>query len=301
MILNKLKIAAILVLAAGVIGTGATALRYRLEATEPARANLQSASEPAQPREDERADLIRIPSLRDGRLAAIGPGDRSLVRAAEIATVLPAREASAVPLEFSASRDGKKILIRQGERVMTADNVLLTVTKDGKVHLTYGGMEATMESAAGMKHRRWKVGDTVEKGQLLARVDDKLARHEVAIKEAKVRQCKIEVVVAEKTRDEAQTRYESSVKLRTLSKLARPDEEVRGAKLVWERYVGEVDGKKAAVEIAEQELKQAQAVLETYEIRAPARGVLRAIYKQPGEAVRSLEAVFLLQVEAEKE
>ena len=51
----------------------------------------------------------------------------------------------------------------------------------------------------------------------------------------------------------------------------------------------------------QEELKQAQAIIEMHEIRSPARGVLRAIYKQPGEAVRSLEAVFLLQVEAEKE
>jgi multidrug resistance efflux pump len=63
----------------------------------------------------------------------------------------------------------------------------------------------------------------------------------------------------------------------------------------------EANGRRAAKELAEIELRQARARLETYEIRSRVRGVLRAIYKHPGEAVRALEPVFLIQIAKEQE
>lgn len=61
-------------------------------------------------------------------------------------------------------------------------------------------------------------------------------------------------------------------------------------------YAGEEPLKDKAVKVAQQELNQARRILEMYEIRSPSRGVIKAIYKRPGEAVKALETVFLIQV-----
>ncbi len=63
---------------------------------------------------------------------------------------------------------------------------------------------------------------------------------------------------------------------------------MRGAFLTWERYKYEVDSKKAAITVAERELNQTLTALEYHEIRAAnIHGVVKAIYKKPGESVKS--------------
>ena len=54
--------------------------------------------------------------------------------------------------------------------------------------------------------------------------------------------------------------------------------------------------KKAAVKVAQLELARAQTVLEMYTIRSPVSGVVRAIRKHRGEAVRKLETVFEIEI-----
>ena len=69
--------------------------------------------------------------------------------------------------------------------------------------------------------------------------------------------------------------------------------------LQYNRYLEETISKEQAIKVAEQELNKARKVLEMYEIRSPSRGVIKAIYKRPGEAVKALETVFLIQVPEE--
>lgn len=146
------------------------------------------------------------------------------------------------------------------------------------------------------KYRRLRKGDKVEPGQLLGRLDDRLARDEVSIKRAKVKASEADLIASEKTSEEAEQRYITVVKIRSkVSVVGSPDEEVRGAKLTWERYKQEVVSKKAAVDVAKLEMKQAQTLLEMYEIRSSIRGVIKAIHKGPGEAVKSLEPVLEIQ------
>jgi RNA polymerase sigma factor (sigma-70 family) len=152
------------------------------------------------------------------------------------------------------------------------------------------------------KYRRLKKGDKVEEGQLLARLDDDLARADVAIQIAKVRAAKAEKVSSEKTRDEAQQRYETQKKLLRAGNNGTSGttaEDLRGALLQVIRYTEETVSKEEAIKVAEQELNKARKVLEMYEIRSPSRGVIKAIYRRPGEAVKALETVFLIQVPEE--
>jgi multidrug resistance efflux pump len=59
--------------------------------------------------------------------------------------------------------------------------------------------------------------------------------------------------------------------------------------------------KAEAVKQAEVELRQAKTLVEMHEIRSPARGVIKTICKQPGEAVRKLEAVLVIQLSGERD
>jgi RNA polymerase sigma factor (sigma-70 family) len=143
------------------------------------------------------------------------------------------------------------------------------------------------------KLRPLKVGDHVEANQLLGRIDDRLARDEMTIKEKKLTATESELVISEKTRDEAKARYDTQLVL--YKRKSTSEEEVRAAKLVWGKYIYEVVGKRAAIDLAKAELNQARTVLDMHNIRSPMPGVIKSIAKHPGEGVQNLETVFVIQ------
>ena len=142
----------------------------------------------------------------------------------------------------------------------------------------------------GVKHyRRLREDDIVTAGQLLGRLDDRLARHELAIRAGRLAAAQADLAAAEKTRDEAKNRHETQVKL--LASRSTSPEDVRAAKLTWERHHFDAVSKQEAVRLAELEQKQAQTLVAMHEIRASITGVIKTIYKRRGEAVRLLEPV----------
>ena len=150
-----------------------------------------------------------------------------------------------------------------------------------------------------LKYRKLKVGDTVEEGQVLGFLEARLARVDVEIKEAKVFAAKADLDIAEKSRDEAEERYNIQQKLFNNGGGNTSLQDMRGAKLSWDRFRSEVTSKQQAVIVARLELKQAKTILDSYEIRSRVRGVIRVIYKHPGEAVHKLEAVFTVELPKE--
>jgi len=122
--------------------------------------------------------------------------------------------------------------------------------------------------------RRLKEDDRVEAGQLLARLDDRLARDELAIKNGKLAASKADLSSAEKTRDEARNRYETQLHLH--ASRSTSGEEVRAAKLTWDRYIYECDSKREAVRLADLECHQSETVLAMHEIRSSIPGVVKA-------------------------
>jgi WD40 repeat protein len=142
------------------------------------------------------------------------------------------------------------------------------------------------------KYRRLKEGDAVEPGQLLALLDDRLARDDWAIKKGQITLNEAALAAAEKARDEAQDRYQTQIKLRTSTAgPATSEEDVGGAKLAWYKNHYEAVSRREAMALAALEFHQAQTVLGMYEIRSAITGVIKRIYKNSGEAVRSLEPV----------
>jgi RNA polymerase sigma factor (sigma-70 family) len=238
--LTKLKIAAAVLLAAGVIGVGAGGATYRTLAAGRPNADSEQA---AAPNRSARRDRVEVPSRRDGVLLVIGTE------------------------------------IKDGEKVPTEQLIVVKVEGEEK------------------KYRRLREGDTVEEGQLLARVDDALARDEVASKKTAVDVAKADWEASIRARDEALERYKTLNNLYN-QPLGKPVslEDLRGAKLTYDRYFFEEISKKAAIAKAEAELRQAQTVLRMHEIRSPVRGVLRDIYKNRGEAVKALEPVVQIRI-----
>jgi RNA polymerase sigma factor (sigma-70 family) len=244
MFLSKLKMAAIGITAALMVGSGAGVVSYRTVAAQ-----------------EQKTDA----SLEDRLREEIARLKKELNRAEkDIARLKEERSYVKVP----ASREGVLAFIG-------------SFWKEGEIETN--------------KLLPLKVGDHVESGQLLGRVDDRLARDEMAIKEKKVSAAEAEVATSEKTRDEAKARYDTQVEL--YQKKSTSKEELRAAKLTWDKYTYEVVSKQAASDLAKSELNQARTVVEMHNIRSPGRGVIKAILKHPGEAVQSLETVIVIQPE----
>jgi multidrug efflux pump subunit AcrA (membrane-fusion protein) len=222
-------------------------------------------------------------------LAALGTGAGALLSQgpAKRAGQAPARAAAKdrdprgqeVPSEVNGVLLFVGTDVKEGEKVPAA--LLLKVKVDGK--------ERT--------YRRLRVGDRVEEGQLVARVDDRPARAEVAIAQAKLDVATADHRASQATREEAQKRYDSLVNTKKRVAGAVSEEEVRAAKLTWDRYKEEERAKVAGAAIAELQMKTAQMMLKQHAIRSRVRGVIRAIYKRRGEAVKALEPVLRIEVD----
>jgi RNA polymerase sigma factor (sigma-70 family) len=204
------------------------------------------------------------------------------------------------PAAAAPDTDGPEDVIKVPSRV---DGVLVLVgteIKEGEkvppgraVTVKVGGEEK--------KYRRLRVGDKIEEGQLLARLDDQVARDELAIKAVQVEAAQAERDAAAKTRDEAEQRYRTMERLSTGAKSFVSQEDIRAAKLTWDRYSFEEVGKKAFLGMARAEEKLAQTHLGLYEIRSPARGVLTKIARHAGEGVRAYEPVFQILTAPEQD
>jgi WD40 repeat protein len=143
--------------------------------------------------------------------------------------------------------------------------------------------------------RRLLEDDTVQAGQLLAQLDDRIQRDDYAIKEARVIASKADLAASEKTRDEARSIYESESRMSSAGSGITTSRDLGAAKLTWERYKYEVISKSEAVHLAELERAQARTVLEMHAIHATIPGIVKAVYKRPGEAVKSYEPVLQIQ------
>ncbi|HEV3262463.1 MAG TPA: HlyD family efflux transporter periplasmic adaptor subunit [Gemmataceae bacterium] len=128
-------------------------------------------------------------------------------------------------------------------------------------------------------------GDVVKADQLLGVVDNRLAKKDLAIQENKVEASIADNAAAKATRDEAWYRLQRQLKLERQT--AAVEEDVDAARALYYRYRSEAISKTEAIKLARSEHDKAQTVLGMYEIRSPIDGVIKAVYKKPGEAVKS--------------
>lgn len=132
-------------------------------------------------------------------------------------------------------------------------------------------------------------GDVVEANQKIGQLDDRLSRAECSSKRAKWEASEKDVIAAEKTREEAKTRWEGAQRLMNTGAISRED--YRAADVTHERYKAEYFSKVKMVDVAREEFYQAGTILELHEINSAFRGMVKAIYKNTGEAIRELDPV----------
>jgi RNA polymerase sigma factor (sigma-70 family) len=206
-----------------------------------------------------------------------GPRDRPQAVAGEPAA--PAPEQLKTWYEPASQRDGVLLVfgteVKHGQKVPSSRLVTMPI-----------GGEAR-------QFQRFHEGDSVEPGQLVAQLDDQLARTAAAKRQAKLLASEAELTASIKVRDEAKLRYETQARL---AGPAASDEDIRAAKLTWERYVSEAAAKEEAVTIARLEWQQAQTIVDMHQIRSRGRGIIQAVYRQPGEAVRALEPICKIEL-----
>jgi multidrug efflux pump subunit AcrA (membrane-fusion protein) len=143
------------------------------------------------------------------------------------------------------------------------------------------------------KYRLLREGDLVAAGQLLARLDDRCALAALALRERKAAAARAALAISQKARDEFERRYRRAQRLRWRDEVS--EEELAQARLARARAMQKAEGQQAELEAARGEVKQAQTILGLHEIRSPVRGVVKAIYNRPGEAVMSLQTVLAIQ------
>lgn len=225
-----------------------------------------------------------VPSLRDGQLLYIAtevkdgesvPPNRLLE--------IPMRYV-VVPVKPGQQKADDEIIAVPGTEVK-----LYRKVKEGE-HLD---PEQVVILRQPKRFKRLSLGDSVKEGDSLAMVDPRLALDELSMKLTKVIAAGADREASAKTRDEAKNRYDREINLRNVKATSQQD--IDGALLTWQRYLHEEVSKRQAIVLSEHELKQTQTVLEMHTIRSKINGVVKAIYKHPGEAVKNLEPVLLLQ------
>jgi len=143
--------------------------------------------------------------------------------------------------------------------------------------------------------KKLEVGDEVKKDQLVGLADPVLALDDLVIKATKFQGAEADRMASEKTRDETRKRYDSINRQYAASARTVSLEDLRGAELTWQRYVQEEVSKGAALRQAEREIESSVTVLRKYEIKSTINGVIRAFYKNRGDAVRKLDPVMQVQ------
>jgi RNA polymerase sigma factor (sigma-70 family) len=209
-----------------------------------------------------------------------GEAVRALETILVVGATRTARPARAVKKErmVGGSRDGVLVLsgtdIKPGEVVFPEDEVIL---KSGGLAKRYS---------------RLCVGDTVETGQLLGRLDDRLARVEIRLAEAQLEARKADLSAAVKSKEEAERRLKAKEESMRQVPGSVSKDDYEGAKLTARRNMEEEIAARAGVAVMTAKLEQLNLQLQTYEIRSPIRGVVRELMKVPGEAVHVGEPIF---------
>ncbi len=140
-----------------------------------------------------------------------------------------------------------------------------------------------------------KEGDPIKEGQLMAILDDRVARDDKEIKEAKINVADADYKAAIAVRDEYKARWDTQVRLlngsRTgLAATSREDE--RLALVQWKKADFEAQTKFDAITQAKLERDSAKTVVELHEVHSSISGVLKMKHKNRGDAIKALEPLF---------
>jgi multidrug resistance efflux pump len=144
-----------------------------------------------------------------------------------------------------------------------------------------------------------RVGDRVEKGQVLVQLYDRLAQLDLEVARARLAGAEAEHRAAKFLTDEAFERKRTAERLWQQNAIAR--EEKDAAILTYNKYYGEMQTKEGSVKSVAVEVNRAALMLDLHQLRSPATGVVRAIYRTRGEGAKALDAILLIEETPSKE
>jgi WD40 repeat protein len=151
-------------------------------------------------------------------------------------------------------------------------------------------------------YRRLDRNNIVKPGEMVAMIDPAIALAELEAKRAKVIAARATYEASRATKQEAQARLSRLDELKRSGGTSRivADEEYSAAVLLRDRYYQEEISKREEIKLAEVEVQQAEIVYSQHEIRnkMTGAGVIKAIFKQRGDAVKANETIMeLLDIE----
>ncbi len=218
-----------------------------------------------------------------------------LVSAACSLAALAALAARAAPPDAAAAGAEKTRLVRLASPRDGTLLVLGTELEDGE-EAPAGRLVSVKLGDTSHRYRQLQVGDRVEEGQVVGLIDPAVALAAEKAAAGRLQAAEASLRAAAKEREEAERRMKAMEEsLRRVPQSPSRDD-YQGLVLTFHRYREEADTRTAAVGARKAELKRCRAVLATYEIRSPVRGVVREIVKSPSEAVRSGELLFRVDV-----
>jgi RNA polymerase sigma factor (sigma-70 family) len=145
------------------------------------------------------------------------------------------------------------------------------------------------------KVRKLRVGDKVERGQLVALVSPSLALTRLAGAVAKLDTAEAERAAATKVKDAAQAieRHMRDANSRVPGAVSQHD--LLRAHLDYEKALSEERVKQTAVRTAQADCEEAATLLLMHEVRSPTAGVITAIDRRAGEMVKPGDAVLYVR------
>jgi len=162
-----------------------------------------------------------------------------------------------------------------------------TLVYDGFTRPLYDVMVAASEAGL-LRSVLVEEGDFVEKGQVIARLDDEMQRSsvDIAMRQASM-QGAVDAAVAELSLHEQRLRMLRELEAKNMS---RPDE-IRRAEADFSIAEAKLTSAKEQMELRKLELERYQLQLERRQIRAPSHGVISQLFIDCGEFVSPNEPV----------
>lgn len=143
------------------------------------------------------------------------------------------------------------------------------------------------------QYRRLRVGETVEKGDLVGFLDDKLAAANQSIEVAAIAAGEARQEAAQQVLRAAGEDYQMNAEL--WKTRAVPESELRRSKAQFFRAQSDVEEAKGQLLKSREEFNKAKVILEEHEVRTTIPGTIKRFYRQPGESIKELDPIIELQ------
>jgi membrane fusion protein (multidrug efflux system) len=158
---------------------------------------------------------------------------------------------------------------------------LIVAVRDARLATDRPGVLAAVEP---------KEGDRVREGEIVARLMDEVAQANLDVAKL-VADDQVEIKYSTKLNAVDTIEYEKDLDVNRQHFNTVPDLEVQRAKLAMERSALQIEKAKHEMAVNVLKAKQAEAELKTYRITAPFDGIVTAVKKYRGEAVRQGDTI----------